>query len=552
MVIEAASRTADSSGERESEDRFARAPTEIAADDPLLGTDVGRYRITSLLGQGGMGRVYLACQPAIGSRVAVKILLDESARNPELMERFFAEARAVNLVNHEHIVNIVDLAQLPDGRPFIVMEYIEGETLSILAEDGPVALGGLVQVMREVLSALDAAHAIGIVHRDLKPDNVRVTVEGHAKVLDFGVAKLAPALQRQVSPRTRTGALLGTPHYMAPEQISGTGGIDARTDIYAAGVVLYELATGQKPFTGETLYDLMHAHLETPPRPPRALRPELPIALERVILKALEKRPDERYATAAEMSEALRVAASELPEDAWAPLSRGRARERSGPTVLAKGSARGSNHDVVPTVEASRSAPTVDNRRAGTTGNRHLPTAAMGPQLRTMRRRRAAWMIASGVTAAGAVAAWMLVTRAATETPNDVAKSTAETIAVPTSAEPAAAVATSPAPVSAAPDSEKISLQLAVEPRDAAVMIDGQAVIGSELELAKDTALHTLRISAPGYAVVEQRVRFDQSQRVMVHLNPLGKSPRTVPAPATPPAPTPARRERIEAKSPYD
>jgi tRNA A-37 threonylcarbamoyl transferase component Bud32 len=290
-------------------------------DDPLLGTEVGRYRLARLIGEGGMGRVYLAVQPAIGSRVAIKILSDQCARNPELLERFFAEARAVNLIRHESIVSVIDMAQLPDGRPFIVMEYVEGQTLAAIVGAGPVPLGGLVQVMSEVLSALSAAHAIGIVHRDLKPDNILVTVEGHAKVLDFGIAKLAPELHQQLSPRTRTGALLGTPQYMAPEQISGSGSVDPRTDLYAAGVVLYELATGRQPFAGETLFDLMRAHLEQPPRPPRALRPELPPAFEHVILTALAKQPDDRFPSAAVMSHALHLAAAALPADQWRSLS---------------------------------------------------------------------------------------------------------------------------------------------------------------------------------------------------------------------------------------
>ncbi|HEY0194989.1 MAG TPA: serine/threonine-protein kinase, partial [Kofleriaceae bacterium] len=292
-----------------------------ATDDPLLGTEVGRYRMARVIGEGGMGRVYLAVQPAIGSRVAIKILSDACARNPELLDRFFAEARAVNLVRHEHIVSVLDLAQLPDGRPYIVMEYIEGQTLAAIARAGQVPLGGLVQVMAEVLSALGAAHAIGIVHRDLKPDNILITAEGHAKVLDFGIAKLAPELGAQLSPRTRTGALLGTPQYMAPEQISGSGAVDARTDVYAAGVVVYELATGRLPFAGETLYDLMRGHLETPPPPPRSLRKDLPAAFEQAILTALAKRAAGRFQSAGEMSAALQAAAGALPADERQPLS---------------------------------------------------------------------------------------------------------------------------------------------------------------------------------------------------------------------------------------
>jgi len=322
-----------------------------ANEDPLLGTEVGRYRLARLVGEGGMGRVYLAVQPAIGSRVAVKILSDQCARNPELLERFFAEARAVNLIRHERIVSVIDLAQLPDGRPFIIMEFVEGQTLASIAAAGPVPLGGLIQVMAEVLSALAAAHAIGIVHRDLKPDNVLVTAEGHAKVLDFGIAKLAPELRQQLSPRTGTGALLGTPQYMAPEQISGSGGVEPRSDLYAAGVVLYELATGRQPFVGETLFDLMRAHLEQPPRPPRSIRPEIPAALEQVILTALAKPPDGRFPSAVAMAHALNLAGAALPADQWRSLSARATRGSVGPST---------NPQSYQRTRAAGAAPTVD------------------------------------------------------------------------------------------------------------------------------------------------------------------------------------------------
>ncbi|MFT3691952.1 MAG: serine/threonine-protein kinase [Kofleriaceae bacterium] len=304
--------------------------------DPLLGTDIGRYRLTSLLGEGGMGRVYLAIHPMIGSRVAIKVLSDQCARDPGLLDRFFAEARAVNLIHHEGIVNVLDMAMLPDGRPYIVMEFVEGVTLASAMAQGPVPLGGLVQIATEVFSALAAAHAIGIVHRDLKPDNVLVTNEGHAKVLDFGIAKLAPDLQSAQSPRTATGALLGTPHYMAPEQITGKGMIDARTDVYAAGVMLYEAITGRRPFDGETLFDLMRAHLETPPPSPKYLRPELPVAFEEVVLAAMAKRPEDRFQSIAAMSQALQHASTDLTPDQWRSIS---ARGGSRPVMSRSGGA---------------------------------------------------------------------------------------------------------------------------------------------------------------------------------------------------------------------
>jgi len=294
----------------------------VAAQDPLLGTEVGRYRIARQIGAGGMGQVYLGIQPMIGSRVAIKILSPECSRVPELLERFFAEARAVNMIKHESIVSVIDMALLADGRPYIIMEFIEGQTLGEIVRTSAAPIGGVVQVTTEMLSALGAAHALGIVHRDLKPDNVLVTGEGHAKVLDFGIAKLAPGLGNMMSPRTATGALLGTPAYMAPEQISGAQNVDARTDIYAAGVVLFEAVTGRTPFVGETLYDLMKAHLELQPPSPRSLRPDLPLSIERVILTALEKDPARRFQSAAEMTHALHDAARELPPDQWRALSR--------------------------------------------------------------------------------------------------------------------------------------------------------------------------------------------------------------------------------------
>ena len=280
--------------------------------DSLLGVTIGRWRLARVLGEGGMGRVYLGVQPAIGSRVAIKVLSEACARDRALVDRFFAEARAVNLVRHEHIVGVLDLAWLDDGRPYIVMEFIDGHTLGALARRGPMPVALIAALVGEVLSALAAAHAIGIVHRDLKPDNVLVTAAGHAKVLDFGIAKLAPQLRRGDSPRTATGALLGTPDYMAPEQIAG-GAIDGRADLYALGALLYECVTGQRPFAGANVFELLRAQVEDLPPPPDVLRPDLPPALTAVIMRALAKRADHRFPTADAMAAALAAATAGVP-----------------------------------------------------------------------------------------------------------------------------------------------------------------------------------------------------------------------------------------------
>jgi hypothetical protein len=326
----------------------------VAADDPLLGVDLGRYRIARTIASGGMGRVYLGVQPDIGSRVAIKVLSESCAHDPELVERFFAEARAVNLIAHENIVNVLDLATLDDGRPYIVMEHVDGVTLTQATRGGRAPLGGIVHVFLDVLSALGAAHAIGIVHRDLKPDNIMITAKGHARVLDFGIAKLSPHQQLFAGARTVTGALLGTPAYMAPEQIANAGNVDARSDIYAVGAVLFHAVTGRPPFGGATIYDIMRAQLEEEPPPPRSFRADLPLVVERVIMRALAKQPAVRFQSAAEMAAALDEAAAELPDHQWFDLSKKTAPMR----------ARGSGKLTQPVLTRRETPPAITVARA--------------------------------------------------------------------------------------------------------------------------------------------------------------------------------------------
>ncbi len=291
-----------------------------AAGDPLLGTIVGSYRITQKLGEGGMGVVYKGVHPNIGSRVAIKLLSPECAKSPSLVERFFAEARAVNVIRHDNIVTVSDLASLPDGRPYIVMEYLDGAPLSaIIQRTGALPLGTLVTLMAELLDALGAAHDKGIVHRDLKPDNVFVTASGRVKVLDFGIAKLRPELGG-ISDATRTGSLLGTPHYMSPEQAAGRP-VDHRSDLYSAGVILFECATGQRPFVVDSLYELLRAHVELMPTAPTVLRREIPPLLEQVLLRSLQKDPNFRFQSAAEFAQALAQAAHALPPSWFVPVT---------------------------------------------------------------------------------------------------------------------------------------------------------------------------------------------------------------------------------------
>ena len=225
---------------------------EPAAFELVAGTDVGGYIIDGELGRGGMGVVYSARHPVIGKRAAIKVLKPSLSNNPATIERFIQEARSVNAIGHPNIVDIFDFDMLPDGRRFLVMDLLEGESLRKRIKRGALPPAEAVMVIDEIASALDAAHAKGFIHRDLKPDNVFLVANPgrfDVKLLDFGLAKLTPgnAMVLDRAYRTATGAQLGTPDYMSPEQLRGDKNIDHRTDVYALGIVAFEILTGKRP-----------------------------------------------------------------------------------------------------------------------------------------------------------------------------------------------------------------------------------------------------------------------------------------------------------------
>ena len=263
---------------------------------------LGKYELLEKLGEGGFGVVYKARDPALDRLVALKVLAPQFTADSQAVERFRQEARLAARLKHPHIVTIYEVGEAA-GRYFIAMEWIDGRSLAQrIAAQGALPLGEVVRLVEQVADALDYAHRQGLIHRDIKPANILLDSQGQATLTDFGIVKAM-----NEAGMTTTGMALGTPEYMAPEQVLG-GELDARTDLYALGVVLFHALTGQSPFRGTTPFVIQKAHLEEPPPDPRALNPTLSPAVAAVILKALSKPPEERFQSGAELKQALQQA----------------------------------------------------------------------------------------------------------------------------------------------------------------------------------------------------------------------------------------------------
>ena len=269
-------------------------------------TIAGKYRIDRVIGVGGMGVVMAAHHLELDSRVAIKFLLPETASNSEAVARFAREARAAVMITSEHVTRTSDIGKLDDGTPYIVMEYLEGSDLAAwLIQYGPLPLEQAVEFVLQAGEAIAEAHALGIVHRDLKPSNLFVTHRGgdelSIKVLDFGISKTGDAGPSM----TRTAVMVGSPMYMSPEQVRSARDVDQQTDIWALGVILYELITGVPPFDGDDLTELVNRILSESPRSIRSYRPSVPEALERVIFRCLTRDLEQRFGSMAELADAL-------------------------------------------------------------------------------------------------------------------------------------------------------------------------------------------------------------------------------------------------------
>jgi serine/threonine-protein kinase len=548
-----------------------------------------KYRIERLLATGGMGAVYLGTHIKLRKRVAIKVL-NPQLSSASMVERFHREAITASQIGHEGIAQVTDLGTSSEGEPFLVMEYLEGEPLaSWLRGSGPISVEDACEIGCAILSPLSAAHRAGIVHRDLKPDNVFLVRQSRGemvKLLDFGISH-ASGLEREFR-LTNTGLVLGTPYYMSPEQARGESEITPAADLYAFGVILYEMLVGEVPIRADNYNQLMYRVTMSDFARPRERRPDLPEELEQVVLHAMAQAPEDRPVSALELEKALLAFCRPAFRDRATgrisspglllkPLGGGTTLEHAmfaAPTVLAPHL----NELGLPPDGTSRaSAPGPITGRDDHASRPALPVAAGDDPSLTAHvapRRSPAARLLTGIAivAAGAAAAGSLVIMlagsggpsvAATPTPPTPPVTGATTVAgEPPIAQPAAnsgsnagTAAVDPA-AGVAHLATTITLRLAVVPSGAAITLDGAPVSGAELVVPKDAAAHRLRITAAGYLGYDEAISFDESQRVVVQLkrtvSPTRGKPSRKDRDRTDRTDRTDQADRIESKSPYE
>jgi tRNA A-37 threonylcarbamoyl transferase component Bud32 len=473
------------------------APRPAQEPDELVGTFLGSYRVTQRLGKGGMGAVYLGEHPVIGSKVAIKVLHPQFAEDKKVVDRFFDEARAVNLIGHHHIVKILDLDVSPEGRHFFVMEYLEGKPLGRLMRKGqPMPLEVAGPILLQICAALEAAHAKKIIHRDLKPDNVfLISHQGrknYVKLVDFGIAKLLEV--ESTTGRTETGAVMGTPAYMSPEQALGEGSrIDARSDVYALGVLMFQLATGQLPFNG-THAKILLAHVQSPTPRPRSLNPALPKRWEAIILEAMEKQPENRFEGAGQLGAAITGCLESLGLATSPPMDDGAAVAEGG-------------QPPVPTPQATPLGSVVRSLGAGALfgGNEEsasgVSRSGLSPGRRRRQKRQQQLLLggAAGVLVLGA-AAFALLHRGPPAPRQGPAAATAAPPVGRASAAPDRTAEPAPPPSSGpAPAKAEVKLMVLVENAE-------QVEVEATWEGGKAAAQTPCRIAVPKGALVRLRL----------------------------------------------
>ena len=482
-----------------------------------------KYRIERLLAVGGMGAVYEGTHVKLRKRVAIKVLNPQLA-SKAMIDRFHREAITASQIGHEGIAQVTDLGTSTTGESFIVMELLEGEPLSsrlLGAKQLPVEVA--CELGCAILSPLAAAHAAGVVHRDLKPDNVFLVRQSRGemvKLLDFGISRAA-GLEQEFR-LTTTGLVLGTPYYMSPEQARGETDIGPAADLYSFGVIMYEMLIGEVPIKADNYNQLIYRVMTGDYARPRSKRPDLPPALEDIVMRAMALEPQARPASAAELEQALLA------------FCRPNFRDHMIERISQSNVGFKSSSPLLPTPQA------------------HEATVYLGAPTATKKLSKLPLVIA--IVGAVGIAAAVVIAKQASTTETKPAPATA-----PIAKAPEAPVAPR-APVDKPPDkpaeavdkpveAARVTIRFDVDPSHAKIVVDGKPLDGTSLEVAKDDALHALSITAKGYQSYEGELTFGETQKLVVKLDKVGQKPTTT---RTPKPTKDGKPERIDTKSPYD
>jgi serine/threonine-protein kinase len=482
--------------------------------------------VERLLGEGGMGAVYEGRHAVVGKRVAIKMLHAEFAANTEVLKRFYREAQAAAAIGHRNIIDVVDVGVTPANEPYLVMEYLEGEDLqSMLERTGPMSVEAACGILEPALQALGAAHAKGIVHRDLKPANIFLCHGAGepptVKLIDFGISKMSGVAGN--TKLTQTGSLLGTPSYMSPEQARGGTDVDHRTDLYAMGVILYQMLTGQLPFRGDNYNALLISVLTEAPKPMRELNAAIPADVDAMVLKELSKDPAARSQSAGEMLAAFGTLAAFQAREAGMTMIGSR---------IHRGVAGGDLGGPLGAEEGEPSASRVLSEMARGTPGAWSGTAARGGPPRTL----VVGLVAAAVVIAGVVAVVLVKGTGGAAAPVAVAP-----IPARASAEIAQPAAPEPAPAAAPAEKDRVvQIRVVGAPEGAEILFDGAVVPVNPFPVEPQEALVKLEVRAPGYEAFATMIAPSADREVPVSLKRESRKVKDgakAPAPAHAPAP---------------
>jgi hypothetical protein len=486
------------------------------------GTRLGRYEIRRLLGRGGMGCVYEGVHTELKKRVAIKTLHGSVAALPGARARFMREGEAASRIRHPNVVDITDVGS-DAGITFLVMEYLEGEDLSaLLARQGALEIAKAIDYMLPVIGAIAAAHEEGVIHRDLKPANVFLARTPHAgiqpMVLDFGISKLSGGGTGQTLALTGTGAAMGTPCYIAPEQIRSVSGVSARSDQYALGTILYECVTGRRAHDGETVFAILHSVGAGSFLRPRTVRPDIPMDLEEAVLRAMHLEPEDRFPNLKAFGEVLLPFASASARAQWAPIfADASTQEAPAPKVVGAGPAVGGTM-ILPPALAGGPAPTA---RPNTTGGTTTFGQTASQVTATDSSSRRGKIMGGALLGTAAAAAIVFVATRSPRAPVGAPSVTERTSEVATSAPPRP---TNHPSSGIGPQLARYRAAVTAVPSSASFLLDGTTAGLGQLtrDFAIDGAEHTLIVSAPGFETATLRFR-DQPPPSGVTLKPISQ-----------------------------